>query len=99
MRQWRAKAGLSAELPLQDARGTVSKRFLRAGCSIKHIAAHMGPSLRYAANVIEDCAAVSLDEPDEIFTILAAARGAEQGKCSPLCERHNKGDRPDHASH
>lgn len=79
VRQWRDKAGLSAELRLQDARGTAATRLLRAGCSLKHIAAHMGWSLRYAANVIERYAAVSPDDSDEVLTILAAARAAEQG--------------------
>ena len=78
VRQWRDKAGLSAGLRLQDARGTAATRLLRAGCTLGQIAAHMAWSLRYAANVIERYAAVSPDDADEVLTLLARAKGAEQ---------------------
>jgi integrase len=78
VRQWRDKAGLSAELRLQDARGTAATRLLRAGCSLGQIAAHMAWSLRHAANVIERYAAVSPDDADEVLTLLARAKEGER---------------------
>lgn len=75
LRQWRDKAGLSAELRLQDARGTAATRLLNAGLSLAEIANHMGWSVRYAANVIEHYARVSPDETDAVLAKLATAKG------------------------
>jgi len=76
VRQWRDKANLSADLRLQDARGTAATNLLRAGCNLGEIAAHMGWSLRYAANVIENYAAVAPEVSDEILVKLERAHRA-----------------------
>jgi len=76
VRQWRDKAGLSADLRLQDARGTAATNLLRIGCTLGEIAAHMGWSLRYAANVIENYAAVAPEVSDEILVKLERAHRA-----------------------
>ena len=78
LRQWRDKAGLKPEvvgydLRLQDARGTAATRLLNAGLSLAEIAAHMGWSLRHAANVIERYALVSHDDSDLVLEKLATA--------------------------
>lgn len=83
VRQWRDKAGLTPDvlgydLRLNDARGTAATRLLRADLSLNQIAAHMGWSLRHAANVIERYAAVSPDESDDVLIKLAAHRKAEK---------------------
>ena len=75
VRQWRDKAGLSRDLRLYDARGTAATRLLNAGLSLAEIAAHMGWSVRYAANVIEHYARVSPDETDAVLVKLAQAKG------------------------
>lgn len=75
VRQWRDKAGLSADLRLYDARGTAATRLLNAGLSLAQIANHMGWSLRYAANVIEHYARASPDETDAILVKLAQGKG------------------------
>ncbi len=78
VRQWRDKAGLSADLRLYDARGTAATRLLNGGLTLAEIAAHMGWSVRYAANVIEHYARVSTDETDAVLVKLALAkRGRE----------------------
>ena len=74
VRQWRDKAGLSTELRLQDARGTAATRLLRAGCTLNQIAAHMGWSLRHAANVIERYASVAPEDADNVLDLLARAK-------------------------
>lgn len=76
LRQWRDKAGLSADLRLQDTRGTAATRLLNAGLSLAEIANHMGWSVRHAANVIEHYARVSPDETDTVLVKLAQAKGA-----------------------
>jgi integrase len=83
VRQWRDKAGLTPDalgydLRLNDARGTAATRLLRADLSLNQIAAHMGWSLRHAANVIERYAAVSPDESDDVLIKLAAHRRSER---------------------
>ena len=75
VRQWRDKAGLSADLRLYDARGTAATRLLNVGLSLAEIANHMGWSVRYAANVIEHYARVSPDETDAVLVKLAKAKG------------------------
>ncbi len=75
LRQWREKAGLSADLRLQDCRGTAATRLLDAGLSLSEIAGHMGWSLRHASNVIEHYAQVSPSETDVVLAKLAQARG------------------------
>lgn len=80
VRQWRDKAGLKPDsvgedLRLNDARGTAATRLLRAGVSLAQIAAHMGWSLRTAAQMIERYAQVSPEETDEVLTLLATAKG------------------------
>lgn len=74
VRQWRDKAGLSADLRLQDARGTAATRLLRAGCTLGQIAAHMGWSLRYASGVIERYASVAPEDADAVLSVLARAK-------------------------
>ena len=79
VRQWRDKAGLKPDsvgedLRLNDARGTAATRLLRAGVSLAQIAAHMGWSLRTAAQMIERYAQVSPEETDEVLTLLATAK-------------------------
>ncbi len=78
LRKWCDKAGLSAELRLQDCRGTAATRLLNAGLKLSQIADYMGWSVRMtAANVIEHYARVSPDETDEVLVTLARAkRGA-----------------------
>jgi integrase len=76
VRQWRDKAGLSNDLRLEDARGTAATNLLRAECSLGEIAAHMGWSLRHAANVIENYVAVAPELADEILIKLERARRA-----------------------
>lgn len=70
LRQWRDKCGLSSDLRLQDARGTAATRLLNAGLSLRQIASVMGWSLRHAAAVIENYAAVSPDESDSLLSKL-----------------------------
>ena len=79
VRQWRDKAGLTPQavgedLRLNDARGTAATWLLRAGLSLAQIAAHMGWSLRTAANMIERYAQVSPDETDEVLHLLENAK-------------------------
>ncbi len=74
VRQWRDKAGLSSDLRLEDARGTAATNLLRAGCELGEIAAHMGWSLRHAANVIENYVSVAPELADEILVKLERAR-------------------------
>lgn len=76
VRQWRDKAGLSDTLRLADARGTAATNLLRAGCELGQIAAHMGWSLRYAAQIIEAYAAVAPEMADEILVKLERASPA-----------------------
>lgn len=76
VRQWRDKAGLPDNLRLADARGTAATSLLRAGCELGEIAAHMGWSLRYAAQIIEAYAAVAPEMADEILVKLERARPA-----------------------
>jgi integrase len=78
LRQWRDKAGLSADLRLQDTRGTAATRLLHAGLSLSEIANHMAWSLRHAANVIEHYARVSPDETDSVLVKLSLARKGEK---------------------
>lgn len=75
VRQWRDKAGLSADLRLQDARGTAATRLLNAGLTLGEIASFMGWSVRHAAAVIEHYARVSPDESDTVLAKLALAKG------------------------
>uniref|UniRef100_UPI003D0F7E05 tyrosine-type recombinase/integrase n=1 Tax=Roseibium sp. TaxID=1936156 RepID=UPI003D0F7E05 len=74
LRQWRDKAGLNADLRLQDCRGTAATGLLNAGLSLSEIAAHMGWSLRHASNVIEHYARVSPGESDAVLVKLAKAQ-------------------------
>jgi len=72
LRHWRDKAGLTPAalghaLRLQDCRGTAATRLLEAGLSLGDIAAHMGWSLRHAANVIERYALVPHDQTDAVL--------------------------------
>ncbi len=76
VRQWRDKAGLSDNLRLADARGTAATTLLGAGCELAEIAAHMGWSLRYAAQIIEAYAAVAPEMADEIPVEMELARPA-----------------------
>jgi site-specific recombinase XerD len=71
-RQWRDKAGLSADLRLYDCRGTAATNLLRAGAKLSHIAAVFGWSLRYAQNVIEAYAAVAPEVADEVLVLLSS---------------------------
>ncbi|MEY8143207.1 tyrosine-type recombinase/integrase [Falsihalocynthiibacter sp. CO-5D18] len=75
VRQWRDKAQLSDELRLYDARGTAATLLLNVDLSLAQIANHMGWSIRYAANVIENYARVSPDETDAVLVKLAVAKG------------------------
>jgi len=75
VRQWRDKAKLSDDLRLYDARGTAATRLLNSDLSLAEIANHMGWSVRYAANVIENYARVSPDETDAVLIKLAKAKG------------------------
>jgi len=79
VRQWRDKAGLTPEavgedLRLNDARGTAATWLLKAGLSLAQIAAHMGWSLRTAADMIKRYAQVSPEETDEILHLLENAK-------------------------
>lgn len=77
VRYWRDKAGVSAELRLQDARGTAATKLFRAGIELARIAPFMGWSVRYAANIIERYARVDPNASDEILTRLSRERGAK----------------------
>lgn len=79
LRQWRDKCGLSADLRLQDARGTAATRLLNHGLNLRQIASVMGWSLRHAAAVIENYAAVSPDESDSLLSkLVQEASGGEE---------------------
>ena len=83
VRQWRDKAGLTPDvvgedLRLNDARGTAATWLLRAGLSLAQIAAHMGWSLRTAADMIERYAQVSPDETDEVLRLLERAKRTQK---------------------
>ena len=76
---WREKAGVprsedGREKTLQDMRGTAATRLLNAGLSLGEIAAHMGWSVRHAANVIEHYAMVSPTETDGILVKLQVSK-------------------------
>ncbi|MEM8959172.1 MAG: site-specific integrase, partial [Pseudomonadota bacterium] len=72
--RYRRKAGLSADLRLQDCRGTAATMLLNADLSLSEIANHMGWSVRYAAQVIEHYARVSPDQTDAVLVKLAQAK-------------------------
>ncbi len=83
VRQWRDKSGLTPEvvgkdLRLNDARGTAATWLLRAGLSLAQIAAHMGWSLRTAADMIERYAEVSPDETDDVLRLLKNAKRTQK---------------------
>ena len=76
---WREKAGVpksedGREKTLQHMRGTAATRLLNAGLSLSEIAAHIGWSVRHAANVIEHYAMASPTETDGILVKLQVSK-------------------------
>lgn len=50
---WRDRLKIRAKLRLYDAGGATTTRLLEAGTNLREIAAHMGWSLKHAADVIK----------------------------------------------
>ncbi|MEL6978983.1 MAG: tyrosine-type recombinase/integrase [Pseudomonadota bacterium] len=70
VRQWGDKAGVNPDLTLNDTRGTVATRLVRAGVKMDDLAGYMAWSLRYANDVIENYVALDPKGGAEILKLL-----------------------------
>ena len=77
-------APFRAELRLYDARGSAANRLLRAGVTIPEIATAMGWSIKKAAEVLENYAALHPDMTDGLGEKIK--RFESRQKCKPFCK-------------
>ena len=76
--EWRDALGIRKELHLYDARGTAVTRLVRAGCSMAHLAIHMGWSPQHAAQMLERYAALDPEMSADILERVEAREAKDQ---------------------